>query len=143
MHGRLLLSNLWLRILSLLASSLVHFVEVKGRDNLLLLLGGIDLGAWGLHSDFLFFFLIFLSEILDILLSGIGLIPLRLPIVIFILEAFFLEHFKLSDTVLLTEAILSVVAHGGLHLNLRSRIACIVSAAKGHVFRLLALHAAL
>ena len=142
MHGRLLLSNLWLRILSLLASSLVHFVEVKGRDNLLLLLGGIDLGAWGLHSDFLFFILIF-SEILDILLSGIGLIPLRLPIVIVILEAFFLEHFKLSDTVLLTEAILSVVAHGGLHLNLRSRIACIVSAAKGHIFRLLALHAAL
>ena len=110
MQGRFLFDGL--RFLNLRPSLLVHFVEVKRRDKLLLLLGGIDLGARGLHSDLVILFVHF-PDIFDVLLLACsGLIPHGLLIVIFVLEALFLEHFKLSDAVLLTETILSVIAHG-------------------------------
>ena len=57
--------------------------------------------------------IIHFPDIFDVLLLACSrLIPHSLLIVIFVLEALLLEHFKLSDAVLLTEAILSVIAHG-------------------------------
>lgn len=67
---------------------------------------------------------------------------LWLLLIVIILEALLLEHFKLSNTVLLAEAVLAIVAHRGLHLDLRSLVTRSVGPTERNVLRLLALHRA-
>ena len=58
-------------------------------------------------------------------LNWLGAIGLTLQVLgrsSLILEALLLEHFKLSDAVLFAEAVLSVIAHRGVELQLSSRL---------------------